>query len=98
MTTWAFWSTAGLLMTGAADGVAPAAAGGLAGAGVAEAAAVVVWSAVCLATAVASFLQLARPKAKNKERIANRVSINAVNRFKLRSGNYKRFLALCLLL
>ena len=93
MTTCAFWSTAGLLMTGGAEGVAAAAAAELDATGVTEAAAVLVWSVVFLATAVAGFLQLARPSAKNRGRIANRISINAVKRFKLRRGNYKRFLA-----
>ena len=90
MTTCAFWSTAGLEMTGATDGVALAA-------GATEAPGEPAGVGLCalseaLATTVAGFLQPTKLKARTRERIANRVSINAVKRFKLERRNYKRFL------
>src|SRR3954466_13448436 len=88
MTTWAFWSTAGLLITGAADGVALAELAGLAVA----AAAAWVCSEVLFVTA-AGFLQPVTPSIKTRERIANLVTINAVRAFSLGRKNYKRFLA-----
>src|SRR5436190_1575125 len=87
MTTWAFWSTAGLLMTGAAVGEAEAAADAP---GVAEAADCD-WSGALLLRA-GTFLQPTNPSAKTTKRIANLVSINAVRAFSLGRKKYKRFL------
>src|SRR4051812_20257428 len=87
MTTCAFWSTAGFVMTGAVEGDAAAEPDGL---GVAEAAGVV-WSVSFLAT-LSAFLQADKVRAKRSGRIANLVSINAVRGFSWGRKNYKRFL------
>src|SRR3954471_24495778 len=87
MTTCAFWSTAGFVMTGADEGDAETEPDGL---GVAEAAGVV-WSVSFLAT-LSAFLQADKVRAKRSGRIANLVSINAVRGFSWGRKNYKRFL------
>src|SRR6476659_7603358 len=89
MTTSAFWSTAGLEKTGALDGPALAAGaadapGDPAGVGLCD-------LSEAFAAIVVDFLQPTRLRAKTRERIAIRVSINAVKRFKLEQQNYKRF-------
>jgi hypothetical protein len=82
-------------MTGAADAVAAAVE--LEEAGVADGEAVGDCSGAFLVKN-AGFLQPPKASAKTRERMAKRLSINAVMRFKLEQGNYKRFLVFVLFL
>ena len=78
-------------MTGAAAGAA--AADEREGPGVTEAAAADWFWAGLLLAAVAGFLQADKPSAKSSGKNADRMSINEVKAFSLRSGKNKLFLA-----
>ena len=75
--TCAFWSIAGLLMTGGAVG--DPAADELAGPGVPEAAGADWFCDVLLSPPVAGFLQADKPSATNSGKSTNRMSINLGN-------------------